>query len=126
MLTPRIHFKRAVAALLPLSLLWVFAACISICAWESSAAAGRPDAASTVAVTLAKDAAGCEDCPEASFLKATTPERTTFKHGLRAASDAPASSLSVTAATVAVTLFPPYRRQLLPDLPLKRLPALRI
>jgi hypothetical protein len=126
MLTSRINLRRAVAALLPVSLLWVFAACVLICGWESSAAQGRAGFASTVEVNELRNASGGEDCPEASFLKATTPERATFRPDLQAVSDLPASILSVTSAADAFTFVPLYRRRLNPVPPLELLSALRI
>ncbi|HEX8352096.1 MAG TPA: hypothetical protein VF611_04330 [Pyrinomonadaceae bacterium] len=126
MFTPRIELKRVVAALLPVSLLWVFAACVSICGWEGAEAQGRPDFAPTVEATEMRDAPDCEDCPDASFLKAATPERATLKVTLQAAADISASTVSGQAFADGIILISPYRQFSFADPPLRLLPALRI
>lgn len=122
---PRIQLKRAVAALLPVALLWVFAACMLICGAER-AAHGRPDVVPTVEATVTANAAECEGCPDASLLKATAPERVTFKPGLQALSSAPAFILPAAPSAAAAASAFSHRRQFLPDPPLELLPALRI
>ncbi|MET0646134.1 MAG: hypothetical protein ABW208_05890 [Pyrinomonadaceae bacterium] len=126
MLTPRLRLNRAVAALLPASLMWVFAACVSICGWES--AESRPRFASAAAATEVKGAPCCEGCPcpDASFLRATTAERATFKHDLQTAGDVATSVLPVASTFDAVTSVPAHRRQFLAGPPLELLPTLRI
>lgn len=126
MSVPRIQLKRMVAALLPVSLLWVFAACVSACGWEIAASDGRPDFAAGVEVTQVREAAGCDDCPDASLLKATTPERATFKPDLQVVSSVPALILPNAPLADAVIFARPRRQQFPPDPPLKLLPALRI
>ena len=112
--------------LLPLSLLWVFAACVSTCGWEIAASNGQPDSAAVVEVPQVGEAAGCEGCPDASLLKATAPERTTFKPDLRAAGNAAALILPAIPSTEAGISASPHPQQFLPDPPLKLLPTLRI
>jgi hypothetical protein len=126
MLTPRLRLNRTVAVLLPASLLWVFAACVSICGWES--AESWPRFTPTVAATEVEGSPCCEGCPcpDASFLRATTAERATFKHDLQAAGDALTSVLTVASAFDAVTRAPAHRPQFLADPPLEPLPTLRI
>lgn len=127
MFSPRPQqLKRAVAALLPVSLLWVFAACVSACGWEAAAPDGRPDFALTVEAPELREAAGCEDCPDASLLRVTAPERVTFKPELKAAGGVPA--LGFAAAPPADPGASAFRgrQQFLPDPPLELLPTLRI
>ena len=126
MFVPRAQLKRAVAALLPMSLLWVFAACVSTCGWEIAASSGQPDFAATVEVTEVSEAAGCEACPDASLLKAATPERAKFKPDLQAASSIPALISPATPLVDTGTFAFPHRQQFLPDPPLELLPTLRI
>lgn len=126
MFIPPTQLKRAVAALLPVSLLWVFAACVSACGWESAASSGRPDLASNVEVAEVREAAGCDDCPDASLLKATTPERTTFKPDLQAVSSVTALIFPATSPADGGTFAFPHGQRFLPDPPLELLPTLRI
>ena len=126
MLTPRSNLKRAVAVLLPTSLLWVFAACVSICGWESAAAHDQPHFASAVEVTETENAPDCEVCPDASFLKATTSVRLTFEPELQAARGVSSSILSVASSADGVTLSTTYRQPFLADPLLQLLPTLRI
>ncbi len=126
MLAPRLHLNRTVAVLLPASLLWVFAACVSICGWES--AESRPRFTSTAAPTEVEGAPCCEGCPcpDASFLRATTAERATLRHDLQAAGDALTPVLPVASTFDAVTIAPAHRPQFLADPPFEPLPTLRI
>ena len=126
MLAPRLHLKRTVAVLLPASLLWVFAACVSICGWES--AESRPRLAPASAATEVEGGPCCEGCPcpDASFLRATTAERATLKHGLQAAGDALTPALAVASTCDAATLAPARRPPFLAAPPLEPLPTLRI
>jgi hypothetical protein len=126
MLTPRLSLNRAAAALLPASLMWVFAACVSICGWEG--AESRPRLAGTVAAAEVEGAPCCEDCPcpDASFLRATTAERATFKHDPQAAGDFTTPALSVASTSDAATPAPSNRPRFLDDPPLAPLPTLRI
>lgn len=126
MVTPRIRLERVVAVLLPAPLLWVFAACVLICGWESAASYDRPDFAATAEVAQVAGVSGCEDCPDASFLKATTTERVTFKSDSQAASDITTSVLSATPSADGVTVILPRRRPSLAAPPLKLSSALRI
>lgn len=125
MFTPQIHLKRAVVALSALSLLWVFAACILICGLES-AAHSRPGFVSTFEVTGTTNATECEGCPDASLLKATSPERTTFKHDLQVVSNVPSSIFSAVASPDVFTPALLHGRQSQTDPPLALLPTLRI
>ena len=126
MLTPRLSLNRAVAALLPASLMWVFAACVSICGWES--AESRPRLVAAAAAAGVEGAPCCEDCPcpDASFLRATTAERATFKRDLQAAGDVATPALTVASTFDAATPVPSNRLRFLDDPPLAPLPTLRI
>jgi hypothetical protein len=125
MFTARIQLKRTVAALLPLSLLWVFAACILICGLES-AAHSQPSFVSTVEVTGTTNATECEGCPDASLLKAKSPERTTFKPILQAVTSISASILSADSSADVFTPALLHGPQFQSDPPLHLLPTLRI
>jgi hypothetical protein len=121
-----IRLTRAVAALLPGSLLWVFASCVLICGWENAVSHGEPYFAPTVEITETTDAPACEDCPDASLLKATTTGRVSFALEPHPVGGLPSSILSVTSPTDAFTFAPDYSRRFSPAPPLKLLPALRI
>lgn len=126
MLAPRPHLKRTIAVLLPASLLWVFAACVSICGWESAEI--RPRLAPARAATEVEGAPCCEGCPcpDASFLRATTAERATLKHDVQAAGDALTPAPPVASTFEAATLAPAHRTRFSADPPLEPLPTLRI
>ena len=126
MSSPRTQLRRAAAALLPVSLLWVFAACVSTCGWELAASAGQPAFAAAAEAIQVREAAHCEDCPDASLLKAATPERSAFKPDPQAASGAAAVHLPAAPAADAGASASPRRRLFLPDPPLGLLPTLRI
>lgn len=115
------------AVLLSVSFVWVFAACVLICGWESAAECGEPHHASTAGVNEPADTPACEGCPDAAFLKATTGGRVTFAPESQAVSALPASFVSVTSsAAAAVTFIPPGGEQFLPTPSLSLLPPLRI
>jgi hypothetical protein len=109
-----------------MSLLWVFAACVSTCGWEIAASNAQPEVAATVEVTQVREAAECEDCPDASLLKATTPERAAFKPDLQAVSSVPALILPATHLADAGTSAFQNRQRFPPDPPPDLLPTLRI
>lgn len=64
--------KRSIAAMLPMSLIWVFVACASICALESNGEHSDDRLAAPIEI---KDASDCRGCPLTAFPKATIPER---------------------------------------------------
>ena len=123
---PLTQLKRVVAALLPVSILWVFAACILICGWERAEARRPSDVASTVEVTETANATQCEGCPDASLLKATSPARPTSRPDLEAASSVPASILAAATSPDAFTSAFSHSHRFRPDPPLNLLPTLRI
>jgi hypothetical protein len=106
----RTHLKRAVAALMPLCLLWLFAACILICGLESAERHGQSIRLSTVEIVGIKNAPTCEGCPLASLPKATIQERATFKPDLRTIDGAAASILSVNTPVCVAAFVSPRRR----------------
>lgn len=74
------------AALLPLTFLWLCAACAFICGRETAPAAGHQPGASSAERTEVGGTPGCPDCPFAFFPKATAPERAAFDAGPQTAS----------------------------------------
>lgn len=114
------------AVLLSVSIVWVFAACVLICGWESAAECGEPHHASTAGVNEPADAPACEGCPDAAFLKVTTGGRVTFAPEPQAVSGLPASFISVTSSAAAVTFTPSDGEQFLPTPSPRLLPPLRI
>lgn len=126
MSAPPTRTKRVVAALLPAALLWVFAACLLICGWENAAADGDPHSAVTLGAAATPEAPACEGCPDASFLKAATAERRTFRPESQAVRGLPASTRPAAPPAAALNFLPAHHRRLLPDTPLELRPALRI
>ena len=126
MFASRLQSSRAAAVLLSLSIVWVFAACVLICGWESAAECVEPHLASTAGVTETTDAPACEGCPDASFLKTMTAGRVTLAPESRAVSALPGSLISITSSAAAVTFAPPDGGQLLPPPSPGLLPPLRI
>jgi hypothetical protein len=92
MLMRRAAIKRAIAALLPVSLLWVFVACVSICARESADTYNPLIASASIEVNDAPDGEGC---PLASFPKATAPARGTLIFNVEPSNIIPVSIPSV-------------------------------
>lgn len=123
---PRLQSTRAVAVLLSVSVLWVFAACVLICGWESAAEYGDPHVASTAGETATNGAPACEGCPDASFLKAANTPHVTFAPDAQTVSSLPASIMSVTCSTAAVTLTSAHGKLFSPDPSPRLLPILRI
>jgi len=121
MLTTRFPLKRLIAALLPMSFIWLFVACVSICARESTEHAnGRT---SLVEMEQSSD---CKGCPVTAFPKARTPERTIDSIDLQPPVALPALVLSVNDLTDEAAVFSVQRQHSSADHPLKRLRALRI
>jgi hypothetical protein len=77
--------KEFLAKLLPLSLLWVFVACVSLCARESTHIPTQRVIALSGDVNMIKDVPDCDGCPLNSFPKATAPEQTKLLVNLEAA-----------------------------------------
>jgi hypothetical protein len=124
--SPRTHLRQAAAALMPLCLLWVFAACVLICGREADEAHGAAATHSTFEMAGTEDAPDCEGCPVASFLTATTPGRSALRPKSQSAERIPASSLSFISSVDGVEPVSPSRRQFLKAPPPKLLPTLRI
>jgi hypothetical protein len=122
----RFPLKRLTAAMLPMTFLWLWAACASICGHEGAAATPyllTPSSASA-GLAEASGASDCGGCPFASFPKATAPERATFRAGLEAPSAPPAP---LAAAPVDRYTFVRHQRQPPPaPPPLDLLSTLRI
>jgi hypothetical protein len=115
--------KRSIATLLPVSVLWMFVACVSMCARESGEKqVGNPGSLSTEV----KDASDCDGCPLTRFPKATIPERTISGFDRPPLVVIPSLSLSIDSAVDEVAFASRERQRSFADPPLKRLPALRI
>lgn len=125
--SPRTQLRQAAAALMPLCLLWVFAACVLICGREAEAAHHGPAAVrSTFEMAGTQHAPDCEGCPVASFLTATTPGRSALRPKSQATDRVPTSSLSPVSSVDGVGPVSPSRRSFLKAPPPKLLPTLRI
>jgi hypothetical protein len=68
-------YKRFLAIILSLSLLWVFVACICLCGRESSHVRTRDGIRVSVDVKMIEDVPECDECPLNSFPKATSAEQ---------------------------------------------------
>ena len=71
----RLLLKRIIAALLPLSFLWVFMACVSICERETLATHPPTALSSSTDISEVSHVPDCGGCPLSYFPAATTPER---------------------------------------------------
>ena len=71
----RFSHKRILATFLPLSLLWTFVACVSLCERESSQTPSQPATTLLVEINTIKDMPDCDGCPLNSFPKAISPEQ---------------------------------------------------
>jgi len=125
MLLTRLLLKRLTAVLLPVSFLWAFAACVSICGREGAEDHDRTPLSPSTEMTVLKAAPDCADCPVPSFMKATGPERAAFKLDLQVPSVAPPLMASVDDLTGG-TAFDLHLQPSFADPPLTRLPILRI
>jgi len=123
MLMARFPLKRLLAAILPLSFLWLFVACVSICTEES-----REHSAANAALASAKltEAPGCEGCPLSSFPKATVPQRSTFHLDLQTPLVVPSLTFAVDALADGIAVAVPRSQSPFSSPPLDRLPLLRI
>jgi hypothetical protein len=115
--------KRLIATLLPLSLLWVSAACVSFCARESAERHSYDQPTTTIVM---KGESDCKGCPLNSFPKSSITRRSLHRSDLQPPPALHALMLSVDSwgDEGAVGLLPSRRSAA--DPPLKRLPALRI
>ena len=122
----RFPLKRLTAVLLPVTFLWLCAACAFICGKETAVAAGRSLSGPSAELGEMQGAPQCEGCPLASFPKVTTPDsRAAFDAGSQSAAAGLPPSLQVHTPAVASLVRP--RAQAPPAAsPLQFLPALRI
>lgn len=123
---PLNRLKRTVAVLLPMSILWVFAACVLICGWEHAAAHGETALTPADQVTETADSPDSEGCPDAAFLKAATTARMNLRPASHVVSGLPASTFDAVSRADDAPSVSPYRRRLPTDPPLRLLPTLRI
>ncbi len=123
MLTPRSALTRSLALLTPLCLIWVFAACVSLCAEHEGVDSESAEAHSVSAPGLAE----MQDCCPADEASCAVPaDRATFVSHLSVAEPS-LEAVAVAAADVALAHpaggVPPDWAA---DPPFKRLRALRI
>jgi len=122
----RFPLKRLIAAALPVSFLWLFAACALFCGREVVGTRGRPVVSSLVESVAVKGTPACEECPVTALPMATATERETLKSKQQTPPATLSSIPPVTYLTGAGPSVRPDRRPSAPDPPLARLPALRI
>jgi hypothetical protein len=123
----RFRLKRLMAMLLPISFLWLFVACVTICGREGTQETHEPSIISSACeITEITETPDCQDCPLTSFPRATAPERVTFKLYLQTAFFARSSFTSVGAPFDGTTFFYRPHKPSFTDPPFNRLPALRI
>jgi hypothetical protein len=116
-------FKRLIAVLLPMSLIWLFVACISICARE---VIERQPKGSVSSSTEIRDSSDCKCCPLTSLPTATIPERTIHGSDLQTPVAPQAAVHSVDSLVDRVAFVPRQPQRSFVEKPLKRMPALRI
>lgn len=77
---PMTHFDKKVliAGLLPLSFLWTFMACVSICERDTLQNHSSADLSCSIEANKVREAPGCEECPLSYFPRSTAPERAKF------------------------------------------------
>jgi hypothetical protein len=122
----RFPLQRLLAVALPVSFLWLFAACVLICEREVADTHDRPIVSSPGEAVEAEGTTDCGECPVNSLPEATAPERTALKFNLQTPSGVPPSLHPTTSLTGGLPPGPPERRPPSADPPLARLPALRI
>jgi hypothetical protein len=124
LLLSRFPLKRLIAAALPITFLWLFAACVSTCAGDSAEHHNPTAVSSSIEIS---DTSEGEECLITSFPKATAAtERATFIPDLKALSAVYANVPSVGSLTVGCTFDPRRLHASLKEPPLERLPSLRI
>jgi len=123
MLIPRFLLKKLLAALLSVTLIWVFVACVSICTRES-----REGHLKSLAVSPNElaDASDCKGCPVTAFPKARVPERLAQDADTQTPAAVRSLILSVDPSAGSVSPVTRERQRLYADPPRKRLTALRI
>ena len=77
--------KKFLATCLPVSLLWVFVACISLCERETSHLATPRVISDSIDVETIKEVPDCDGCPLNFFPKAISPEQAKLIANLEAA-----------------------------------------
>jgi hypothetical protein len=123
-LTSRFPLKRLIAIALPITFLWLFVACVSACARESAEHQNQIAVSSSIEIS---DTSDWEGCLLTSFPKATAAlERATFIPDLQAPSAVAAITPSVDSLAGGVTFDPRRLYASFKELPLERLPSLRL
>lgn len=90
-----LSLAQLIAALLPLSFLWVFMACVSICERETLASDSPTDFTSANVINDVRHERECDGCPLSYFPKAATTQRVKSSF----ASDSMSSSASAILST---------------------------
>jgi len=121
----RLSLRKITAAMLPLSYLWLFAACVSMCAGETARAGERTFVYSAAASAEVGCERGREGCPVVAQPAATTPARDAFKFNGRTPSAVPVSGPAFHLPNHAARR-PSHRIPPSVSPPLERLPSLRI
>jgi hypothetical protein len=109
--------------LLPISLIWVFVACASICARESTDE--HPNVRLTSPIEI-KETSDCRGCPLTAFPKATIPERAIHGSDLQTQVLLQSLLVPVYSAADGFAQGLRLRQRSSADPPLTRLPVLRI
>lgn len=123
MLTPRSALTRSLSLLTPLCMIWVFAACVSLCAGHEALDVGVAEAHSAGASGFAESQ---DCCPDGEASCGVPTHRATFVSHTTAAEPAPeASALPASDGVLArpARNMPPDRTA---DPPFERLRTLRI
>ena len=125
MLIARFPHRRFLATCLPLSLLWVFVACISLCERETSHRA--TPRVTSIDVGMIKEVPDCDGCPLNFFPKATSPEQAKLIANLEAALSASSPAIpSSLYSNPDILNYWPHGQLCTASPPLEPLSALRI
>jgi len=120
---PCFQLKKLMAALLPMSFIWLFVACVSICVRESTEAHGHNSVAPPMEM---RDASDCKGCPLTPIPKAIIPDRTIHGSDLQTPVLIPCFLLPIDSLADGVAFVFGQHRPSPLNPPLKRLPELRI
>ena len=127
-MVPRTHrnVEHVIGALLPLCLVWVFAACVSICGLHCSESNEPCVAFSEGGAIEIEGSRNCEACPINAFPTVTTQERTKLVENLQTANAMVGSISSVDSLNERLIFAAQFDHPSFADPPLARLHSLRI
>ena len=123
MFTARTLLIRLTATLLPVCLVWVFVACVSLC---SAHPAEAGEAAAVVSWDVADDAPESDCCPVSEASQGALPERTSQSPQAGTELHTPTPKMTGPGVTGAVRRAPASASFTSPDPPFEQLRALRI